>query len=128
MTLRRSAAPLVWLLLAAALLARLAVPSGWMPAAGEHGISIALCSGSGASVLTLGKDGKLHRDAPTPVQPHDPCPFGLAAAQAADLPQPFQFAVPWLAVESGYARGHDHAAAALRRFPRPPARGPPLPA
>ena len=127
---RCSRQPLVWLLLAAALLLRGLVPAGWMPTTGQDGVRIALCTGMGSEYLTLGSDGSLHKEAPDPAAPKpnalgDPCPFAVASAQALDLP-------PIIALPEAPARASaldspslDQVARIARRSLRPPARGPP---
>lgn len=117
--------PLIWLFLAAALLLRGAVPAGWMPTSGQGGVRIALCTGIGAEFLILGSDGKLHKDAPKPTSPRDPCPFALATGSAANatpevhLPQPPATLAPLIFAKFA------EIALAQRKYPRPPARGPP---
>jgi hypothetical protein len=125
MLLRQSRLPLVWLLLAAALLLRGAVPAGWMPMADEHGIRIAVCTGVGTEFLTLGDDGKLHKQAPQPDVPRDPCPFALANGAAADVPPVPSLPLARIAIAPPTFPQLAAVALAQRRYPRPPARGPP---
>jgi hypothetical protein len=115
---------LFWLLAAAALLLRAGLPAGWMPQASESGIRIALCTGDGAVMATLGDDGKVHKDAPAPQAPHDPCPFGLALA-AADVPVAPLFAILPPAPVAAPPMALAEAEKRIRRSIRPPARGPP---
>lgn len=122
---RPSRLPFYWLLLAAALLLRAAVPAGWMPMAGQDGVRIALCTGVGTEFLTLGSDGRLHKDAPLPASPRDPCPFALAAAHAADVPPTVALPQPPARLAALLAPALAQAAATARRNLRPPARGPP---
>lgn len=127
---RRSHLPFVWLLLAAALLLRAAVPAGWMPTAGHDGVRIALCTGMGTEFLTLGADGHLHKEAPKPDSPKpntlgDPCPFGLASAQAADLPPIILLPEALARLDAVVSPSFAQAARIARRSLRPPARGPP---
>jgi hypothetical protein len=124
--IRLSHPKLFWLLALAALLIRAGTPPGWMPVVSHDGIRIALCSGNGAVELTLGTDGKLHKQAPAPANPRDPCPFALASAHAADLPQTATFEPPVDKPVAALFAQTDKAAPALRRSIRPPARGPPI--
>lgn len=117
---------LLWSLVAAALFLRAVVPAGWMPAAHESGLRIALCSGSGPQFVTLERDGTLRRDAPVPVQPRDPCPFGLAMAMAADLPAPVALPLPPAALAALVGPVLAAARLVAWRAIRPPARGPPV--
>ncbi len=122
--LRRINMPIVWLVLAAALLVRAAIPMGWMPVVQAGGIRIALCTSAGPAFATLGSDGRLHRDT-LPEAPRDPCPFGLALAQAADLPSPLTLS-PAPLMPALLASPTPVAAAYIQqRLTRPPARGPP---
>ena len=107
-------------LLALAVLARALVPSGWMPVAHAGELKIMLCSGSGpvAVSIDLGTGA-------APQTPRDPCPYGIAAGDAADLPPPLSLAVlpRWPDVP---ALAAPHAARLVAwRATRPPARGPP---
>ncbi|MFC0588840.1 hypothetical protein ACFFF7_05385 [Novosphingobium aquiterrae] len=118
--LRRLPPSAALLVLALAVLARLALPSGWMPVAHAGEIKIMLCSGAGpvAVSLDLGKGT-------APQTPRDPCPYGVASAAPADLPPPI--ALPddrhWPEVPAFAA---PHAARLVAwRATRPPARGPP---
>ena len=93
--------------------------------AGQDGVRIALCSGVGTEFLTLGSDGRLHKDAPPPSSPRDPCPFALAAAHAADVPPVIALPQPPARLAALLAPALAQAAATARRNLRPPARGPP---
>jgi ABC-type dipeptide/oligopeptide/nickel transport system permease subunit len=62
----------LWLV-ALALVLRVAVPSGWMPAA-NAGFSITLCSGAGTIELSIDAQGNVHKKAPEPKTDH-PCVF-----------------------------------------------------
>jgi hypothetical protein len=116
----------LWLLAAVVLLLRAAVPAGWMPQAEGGELRVALCSGSGPIELILGADGTYHREAPAQPVRHDPCPFGLATAQALDLPTALAIEPPL------YAQAPDLLPQARYTVPprvhralRPPSRGPP---
>lgn len=120
----RSALPLFWLLAAAAILLRGAIPAGWMPVASYGGSRIAICTGEGPAMAVLGQDGKLHREAPAEPGPRDPCPFAVGLA-AADLVSPpaTDFATP--APEAAPTPAMAASEESIRRSLRPPARGPP---
>lgn len=120
---------LVWLLFAMALAMRAAVPAGWMPQVHDGAVQIAICTGDGQQqMLVLEADGTLHKEQPQPVQPRDPCPFGMAAGHALDLPPPVTLPVllPLPAARAAHALVTARLVAS--RTLRPPARGPPLPA
>ena len=116
--LRRLHPAFAMLLLAATLALRMATPAGYMPVADEHGIRVAICSGSASSFVEIdpGLPGK--------ETPRDPCPYGLAMGGALDvppviaLPAATQFAP---VVYPGLVAARLTAWHALR----PPARGPP---
>ncbi len=86
---------------------------------------IALCTGIGAEFLTLGSDGKLHKEAPKPAAPHDPCPFALATGMAANVPPEVHLPQPLAMLTPPDFAELTEIALALRKYPRPPARGPP---
>ena len=135
------------MLLAAALLTRAGMPTGWMPMAGADGaVRIMLCDGYGPVELAQpagktdphahhhmaqghdGGDHSLHHGGHGKDVPRDPCPFGVALSGATDLP-----GVPVeVAPEAIGAPLEMPALVAARlvawRTARPPARGPPLPA
>lgn len=116
---------LALLLIAAALALRALVPVGWMPAAHDGTVRIALCSEGGQQFVVLGPDGRLHKDAPAPVQPRDPCPFGLTAHAAADLPPVVALPLPPAALAAMVFPALHAARLVAWRALRPPARGPP---
>lgn len=122
---RRFRLPIIWLLLAAAILLRAGMPAGWMPTSGEDGVRIALCTGMGTQYLVMDSEGGLHQDAPAPQAPRDPCPYALASAQVTDIPQPGDVPQPPALLAPLHAPGAAAAAATQRRSIRPPARGPP---
>ena len=122
---RRPRHSLALLLIAAALALRALVPAGWMPAAHDGGIRIALCSEGGETFVVLGRDGRLHKDQPAPVQPRDPCPFGLSAHAAADLPAIVALPLPPAAAAAMVLPALHAARLVAWRALRPPARGPP---
>jgi len=123
-TLRGKAA---LLLVAFALLLRVMVPAGFMPAAGK-GFAIELCTGMGVVPAWVDEHGGVHKGKPSPAkQPTEhPCAFaGLATAL--DLPdQPgtsllprAMVSAPIFAAVASVAIGRGLAA------PPPPQTGPP---
>lgn len=111
-------------LMALALMLRMLVPVGWMPA--TDGRSITLCTGMGAVQAWIAADGTVHEKAPQPAgKAEQPCVFaGLGAAivlpdlagPIAPVATPLAFAPPITAV---VAIGRGLAA------PPPPPTGPP---
>ena len=117
--------PLVWLLLGAALMLRVLVPAGWMPQLGEQGFRIAVCSGNASGFITLGRDGKLHKEAPKPAAPGDTCPYALASSMAANAtPKVLQLAQR-IATPAIIAPARARFSLAPQPDQRPPATGPP---
>ena len=112
-------------LLALALLMRVMVPAGWMPAAG-NGMAITLCTGMGPVAAWIDADGKVHKQGPSDSRSDQPCAFsGLGTAF--DLPTvhdvsaaPLPAGLPLLAAQAATVDiGRGLAA------PPPPATGPP---
>ena len=112
--------------LTAAMLAlwlRLLVPMGWMPVATSNGVMFTLCSGNGAQVISVGKDG-------TPA-PHDgatlqgACAFsGVGPPALPDVPPAVAIAVFAVFMALGLAATADLRLPAISWL-RPPLRGPP---
>ncbi|MFM5952977.1 MAG: DUF2946 family protein [Novosphingobium sp.] len=119
--LRRLNPALLLALLVAALALRMVVPSGFMPVADAHGLRMAICSGSGPAFVELDPGHK----APASPEVRDPCPYGLAAHAALDLPP--SLALPAAPERFAVLPYPGLAAARLTawRALRPPARGPP---
>ena len=115
-----------WLLFAAAVVARAAMPAGWMPSVDQGGVRVLLCTGYGPVSVLLDADGQLQEEEPQQETRHDPCPFGVATAKAFDLPQALALDLP--ASAFSVLSGPALAAARLAawRSLRPPARGPPI--
>lgn len=116
--LRRLHPAIAALLLAATLALRIATPAGYMPVADEHGLRVAICSGSASSFVEIdpGLPGKQ--------APRDPCPYGLAMGGALNVPSVLALPMaPKFAPEiyPGLVAARLTAWHALR----PPARGPP---
>lgn len=72
-------------LVAFALLLRIAVPAGWMPAAAGSGYAITLCTGMGAISAWVDDEGRVHKEKPADAQSDQPCVFSGFSA-ALDLP------------------------------------------
>lgn len=113
--------------IAIALLMRLLVPAGFMPATGQ-GFAITLCTGMGAMPAWVDKHGHIHKGKQTPDKPVEhPCGFGAFGA-ALDLPGGAAgLALPFVVIRTlltalGEAVSIGHGLAA----PPPPSTGPPL--
>jgi hypothetical protein len=114
---------LMLVLFACALLVRLLVPAGWMPAADASGAHLVMCDGGAAAMPAHGMD---HGKAPMHHQgPSDhPCSFAGPVA-AIDTPL---VAVPLPPVAPRYALAIERRAGAVGRglaAPPPPPTGPP---
>ncbi len=120
--MRRLSPLLTALLLAAALLARLLVPGGWMPVIDASGaVRVAICTGAGPTTITLHTD-----PAGQPEAPRDPCPYGLAGAQALAVPPPPALPLAPAALALLLLPALLAARLVAWRAMRPPARGPPV--
>ena len=113
--------------IACALLLRILIPTGWMPATGVDGmIRISMCTGMGAQTAWIDRDGKIHKDAPSSGH-HDPQPCGFGVlAYGFDQPPAVILPLPALApvvavlmARQSLSIGHGLAA------PPPPSTGPP---
>lgn len=120
---RRQFSSFTLLLLAVALLARAALPAGWMPIAQDGGVRIAICTGQGAVMAVLGPDGKIHPDAPE--APRNPCPFGMAGGEPFALPTVQPLLVAPLRLEQAPSPALAAIELTIRRSLLPPARAPP---
>lgn len=113
-------------LVALALLMRLLVPVGWMPAA-EQGFAITLCTGEGAVSAWVDDKGEIHKGKPAAEQTSHPCIFA-GFGVALDLPSFTAIGAPLLLAAEAlppFARfvvaiGQGLAA------PPPPSTGPPI--
>ncbi|MBO9622981.1 MAG: hypothetical protein J7500_09745 [Sphingomonas sp.] len=89
---QRGGTRLALLLVACALLFRVAVPAGWMPQLGTQGLSLNWCSesGMGAPAEAHALLAKALGDKPDPVHkaPDQPCAFAAAAQPLASAEQP----------------------------------------
>lgn len=111
-------------LVAFALLIRLLVPAGWMPAA-EGGYAITLCTSQGLTTAWVDEQGRIHKGEPGKAGVDHPCLFaGFAAALDAPLlagalvaPLPAAILPPIAHVTVAIGRG--------LAAPPPPATGPP---
>lgn len=122
---RHSRLSLGLLLVAAGLVLRALLPTGWMPVPHEAGLRIALCTDAGERFVLIGPDGRITTDPAAPAQPRDPCPFGLAAAHPADLPVPPALPLPPADPATPIVAALPAAAPAPWPSIRPPATGPP---
>lgn len=118
--LRRLSPTVAWLLVAAALVLRLAVPAGWMPVSQGGKLTIMVCSGSNAAPVSVDLGSG---EAPQPSR--DPCPFGLASGAVAHLPPPIVVPAPPGWPETPRFAQPYAARLVAWRATRPPARGPP---
>lgn len=119
------------LLVGAAMLLRLAVPAGWMPAQADDGsIRISLCTGYGTVEAVLAADGTVHTGSDIPDQekqaPQQQCPFTAAAMPLAGADPVGLSAVPphdeIRPVGASFVAVPGRGLAA----PPPPATGPPV--
>lgn len=127
--LGRTHALLAGLLLACALVMRLALPAGFMPVASGGQITLALCNAAsphvGATSITIELPAK---DAPDSATDTAQCPFAAAATPALTGGEGPDIAAPGL-LFAEFALPPPAAPAPLRpAFLTPPLRGPPLPA
>lgn len=106
-----------WLLIAAVLLLRAAVPQGFMPERTVDGsITLTICGSGGLVHIPLKKDAPKKDNAPS----H--CSF--AGIGVADLPPPLALPVlEWTA--PAFVERHEAAQRIAALYPRPPSRGPP---
>lgn len=112
-------------LIALALLVRVMIPAGYMPAAGQ-GFAITLCTGTGTVSAWMDEDGNVHKGKPADSKPDHPCTFAGFSA-ALDMPDlgggmpdpPSAFAGAFAANMPAVAIGWGLAA------PPPPPTGPP---
>lgn len=113
---------------ALALLMRLLVPAGFMPAAG-NGFAITLCTGMGAMPAWVDKHGQVHKGKQAPdKEAEHPCAFGASGA-AIHLPADTAgVALPFVAVRA-LLNAPPEAVSIGRGLaaPPPPSTGPPLP-
>jgi hypothetical protein len=107
-----------WLLVAAVLLLRVAVPQGFMPErTGDGSITLTICGSGGLIHIPLKEDAPKKDNAPS----H--CAF--AGIGVADMPSPLVLTrLDWTAPE--FVERHEAAQRASALYPRPPSRGPPL--
>nr|WP_206377020.1 DUF2946 family protein [Sphingomonas sp. G-3-2-10] len=113
-------------LIALALLMRVLVPGGWMPAAAADGFAITLCTGTGMETAWIDAEGGIHKDKPSGEAGADQhCAFagmGMAmlggdASAALAAPAPAQVELPARPLQAAIGQG--------LAAPPPPATGPP---
>jgi len=107
-----------WLLLAAVLLLRAAVPQGFMPERTVEGsLTLTLCGSGGVVHIPFEKKE-------TPKADEAPSHCAFAGIGVADLPPPVVLPdVEWTGPV--FIERHEAAQRAAALYPRPPARGPP---
>jgi hypothetical protein len=113
-------------LIALALLARAALPAGWMPTFAGGAIQISVCSGESRSVMWLDKAGKTHKSDPSGGDHKDsPCAFA-SVAPGVDVPMAQPTAYP--KTDPMPNRLHQYMARVGQGLaaPPPPQTGPPL--
>ena len=115
----------IWLLLAAALFLRAAVPQGTMPdAGGGRFVAVPMCNSAALWHIPLGQAGE---DSGGDQPAAAPCAFAGLGSPAAPPPVLPDLPPPAIA-DRAFARVAVRAAPPALPAPRPPARGPPLPA
>ncbi len=119
-------APLMLSLIALALLARAALPAGWMPTFAGGTIQISVCSGEGRTIMWLDKAGKTHKSDPSGSDHKDTLCAFASVAPAIDAPT-----VPpaIYAVAPPVLHGLHRQTAAISQglaAPPPPQTGPPV--
>lgn len=119
----------IWLLLAAALFLRAAVPQGTMPdAGGGRFVAVPMCNSAALWHIPLGQAGEDSGEDSGGDQPAAaPCAFAGLGSPAAPPPVLPDLPPPAIA-DHAFARVAVRAAPPALPAPRPPARGPPLPA
>ena len=121
---------LALLLVACALLLRVAIPAGWMPATGHDGLlRITLCTGQGQMEAWVDGDGRIHDRKPAKSEPKTdhPCAFAGLIAPALDA-APVAPRLPFTR-GTGDAPAFAHATVTVGRglaAPPPPPTGPPV--
>lgn len=109
-----------------ALIMRVLIPAGWMPASAERGFSIILCTGQGAVSAWVDDKGEVHEGKPGDDRASHPCVFAGFGA-ALDLPSLDSSAAFAFAPAISYlilARGTGAIGRGLAAPPPPPT-GPP---
>jgi len=118
-TTPRARLGLAWLLLAAALLMRAAIPQGYMAeAAADGAVTITVCHSDAVLTIPLGKKDKGES------REQQPCAFASLATGDAPGPDAFDLPLPRATVESFTTAEAPFALAAAARQ-LPPARAPP---
>jgi hypothetical protein len=114
----------LWLALAAMVL-RLAMPAGWMPAPSmTGGTLIVMCTMNGPVNMIMPEDGAPKPD-PAKKAHHDVCPFGAAPHFATVTPLP-ALAMPVLQALNEGGRFHRDVRPARHAYSLQIPRGPPL--
>jgi hypothetical protein len=112
-------------LLALVLLARAAIPAGWMPSFAGGAVSISVCTEAGRTTMWLGSDGKVHKADPSRDGHKDsPCTFA-SLASAADVPLVEVFDFPATPLDVLSSASQTVAVGRGLASPPPPQTGPP---
>ena len=112
------------LIIAAALLMRLIVPTGYMLDASHGAITVELCSGTGPMRMVM--PGTAHPDGGKDhSKAEQPCAFAGLAAPALGGADPILLAVAVALIMAAASRSVASAPPVRRVFLRPPLRGPP---
>ena len=117
---------LISLLIVALVLARGAIPAGFMPVASNNGsLEIVICSGDGAQNIVIGQDGKPANPKDAPKAHKGLCPFA-ATALAGLVPQALSVFRPYAI--AGESKLPAATSAVVARFASgASARSPPIP-
>ena len=119
----------VWLI-AAALLMKMLVPTGYMASASAGTIIIELCTGFGPRTMTVAMPGMAHHD-DAPKGDHGrgemPCAFAGLSAPSLATADPILLAIAIAFVIAAAFRVVATGAVTAPPFLRPPLRGPPTP-
>jgi hypothetical protein len=111
-------------LVAFALLARAAIPAGWMPSVQGDRIAISICSGEGRETVWLDKAGKLHKSDGGQEHQDHPCAF---ASVTPAIDAPVSIEPLYLASKAAFAPvQHSVSVGQGLAAPPPPATGPPV--
>lgn len=111
--------------LAAVLLPRLIIPTGYMPRASASGFTITMCGGMAPVIVAISGDTK--KSTPTHDPCIKPCLFSAAVSQAAlDVFPSAIAALSWLSHDFEIPRTLAHLTANRLAAPPPPSQAPPV--
>lgn len=113
-------------LVAMTLFARIAVPSGFMPVATDHGIVMAICSGAGpVSAASAMAEMPQHKGKTDAGKPESPCAFSGLAVPSLTGADPFLLMIALVFLMALGMLPSLRIALPDRHGLRPPLRGPP---